>query len=109
MRIQKPGDASSALEKGRNDGALKACAHLTKNHLSTQTLAQGNQRLALEERGEVEWMLKEVFVSLLVSNEWGGRKGFLSYSSKTNHYCAESCILGTTDTVSVLPRGFPET
>jgi hypothetical protein len=65
--------------------------------------------LALEERGEVEWMLKEVFVSLLVSNEWGGRKGFLSYSSKTNHYCAESCILGTTDTVSVLPRGFPET
>jgi hypothetical protein len=53
MRIKKPGDASSALEKGRIDGALKACAHLTKKHLSTQTLAQGNQRLALEERGEV--------------------------------------------------------
>jgi hypothetical protein len=34
----------------RNDGALKACAHFTRNHLSTQTLAQGNQGLALEER-----------------------------------------------------------
>jgi hypothetical protein len=54
MRIQKPGDASSALEKGRNDGALKACAHLTNNHFSTQTLDQENQSLALEERGEVE-------------------------------------------------------
>jgi hypothetical protein len=54
MRIQKPGDPSSALEKEKNDEALKACGHLTKNHLSTQTLAQGNQRLALEERGEVE-------------------------------------------------------
>jgi hypothetical protein len=25
----------------------------------------------------VEWMLKEVFVSWLVSNEWEGRKGFI--------------------------------
>jgi hypothetical protein len=25
----------------------------------------------------VEWMLKKVFVSWLVSNEWGGRKGFI--------------------------------
>jgi hypothetical protein len=54
MRIEKPGDASSALEKGKIDGALKACAILTMNHFSTQTLAQGNQRLDLEERGEVE-------------------------------------------------------
>jgi hypothetical protein len=54
MRIDEPEDASSALEKGRNDEALKACANLTMNHFSTQTLAQGNQRLALEERGEME-------------------------------------------------------
>jgi hypothetical protein len=54
MRIEKPGDASSALEIGRIDGALKACQILTKKHFSTQTLAQGNQGLALEERGEVE-------------------------------------------------------
>jgi hypothetical protein len=54
MRTEKPGDASSAFEKGRNDGALKACAILTMNHFSTQTLAQGNQRLVLEEGGEVE-------------------------------------------------------
>jgi hypothetical protein len=54
MRIEKSGDASSALEKGRIDGALKACAHLTRTHFPTQTLAQGNQRLALEEREEVE-------------------------------------------------------
>jgi hypothetical protein len=54
MRIEKPRDASSILEEGRNDGALKACAILTMQHFSTQTLAQGNQRLALEEKGEVE-------------------------------------------------------
>jgi hypothetical protein len=54
MRIEKPGDASSALEMGRIDGALKACAHLTRNHFPTQSLTQGNQRLALEEREEVE-------------------------------------------------------
>jgi hypothetical protein len=64
--------------------------------------------LALEEREEVEWMLKEVFVSWLVSNEWGGRKGLIYYSPKTSRYYAESGILGTTDTVSVLPRGFSE-
>jgi hypothetical protein len=57
----------------------------------------------------VEWMLKEVLVSWLVSSEWGERKGFLYYSPKTSHYCAESGTLGTTDTVSVLPRGFLET
>jgi hypothetical protein len=54
MQNQKPGDASSALEKEKNDGALKAWAHFTRDHLSTQTLAQGKQALALEERGEVE-------------------------------------------------------
>jgi hypothetical protein len=54
MQTKKPGDASSALEKVKIDGALKACAHFTRIHLSTQTLAQGNQGLALEERGEVE-------------------------------------------------------
>jgi hypothetical protein len=109
MQIEKHGDASSALEMGRIDWALKACQILTMNHFSTQTLAQGSQRLALEERGEVEWILKEEFVSWLVSHEWGGRRGVFIYSSKTSRYCAESGILGTTDTVSVLPRGFPET
>jgi hypothetical protein len=54
MLNQKPGDASNAVEKVKNDVALKACAHFTRIHLSTQTLAQGNQGLALEERGEVE-------------------------------------------------------
>jgi hypothetical protein len=54
MQTERPGDASNAIEKGRNDGALKACADFISNHLSTQTLAQGNQGLALEERGEVE-------------------------------------------------------
>jgi hypothetical protein len=54
MQTKKSGDASSALEKEKNDGALKACAHFTRNHLSTQTLAQGNQGLALEEMGEVQ-------------------------------------------------------
>jgi hypothetical protein len=50
----RPGDASSALEMGRFKGALKASLILTRNHFSTQALAQRNQRLALEERGEVE-------------------------------------------------------
>jgi hypothetical protein len=54
MHNKKPGDASSALEKGKNEGALKAWSHFTRNHLSSQTLAQRNQGLALEERGEVE-------------------------------------------------------
>jgi hypothetical protein len=94
---------------GRFEGALKASLILTRNHFSTQALAQGNQGLTLEEMGEVEWMLKEEFVSWLVSNEWWGREGFLYLSSKTSRYCAESGILGTTDTVLVLPRGFPET
>jgi hypothetical protein len=52
------------------------------NHFSTQTLAQGNQRLALEERGEVEWILKEVFVLWLVNYEWGGRRGFYTTAQK---------------------------
>jgi hypothetical protein len=60
---------------GRFEGALKASLILTRNHFSSQALAQRNQRLALEEREEVEWMLKWVFVSWLVSNEWGGRRG----------------------------------
>jgi hypothetical protein len=51
---QWPGDASSALEMGRFEGALKASLILTRNHFSTQALAQRNQILALEERGEVE-------------------------------------------------------
>jgi hypothetical protein len=51
---QRPRDASSALEMGRFDGALKASLNLTRNHFSTQVLAQRNQILALEERGEVE-------------------------------------------------------
>jgi hypothetical protein len=54
MRIEKPGDALSALETGKFEGALKASLILTRKHFSTQALAQSNQRLALEERGEVE-------------------------------------------------------
>jgi hypothetical protein len=55
---QWPGDASSALEIGRFEGALKASLILTRNHFSTQALDQMNQILALEERGEVDLMLK---------------------------------------------------
>jgi hypothetical protein len=51
---QEPGDASSAPEMGRFEGALKASLILTRNHFSTQALAQGNQGLTIEERGEVE-------------------------------------------------------
>jgi hypothetical protein len=51
---QEPGDASSAFEMGRINGALKASLILTRNHFSTQALAQRNQGLDLEERGEVE-------------------------------------------------------
>jgi hypothetical protein len=54
MQTKNPEMLQSALEKVRNDGALKACAHFTRNHISTQTLAQGNQGLVPEERGEVE-------------------------------------------------------
>jgi hypothetical protein len=39
---------------GRFEEALKASLKLTRNHFSTQALAQRNQILALEERGEVE-------------------------------------------------------
>jgi hypothetical protein len=42
------------IEMGRFEGALKSSLILTRNHFSTQALAQRNQRLALEERGEVE-------------------------------------------------------
>jgi hypothetical protein len=49
-----PGDASSALEMREFEGALKASLTLTRNHFSTQTLAQRNQILALGGRGEVE-------------------------------------------------------
>jgi hypothetical protein len=65
--------------------------------------------LALEERGEVEWMLKWVFVSWLMSHEWGGRRGAFILRLKTSRYCAESSTLGTSDMVSVLLRGFLET
>jgi hypothetical protein len=51
---RKPGDASSVLEMGKFEGALKASLILTRNHFSSQALAQRNQRSALEERGEVE-------------------------------------------------------
>jgi hypothetical protein len=44
---QLPGDASSALEMGKFEGALKASPNLTRNHFSTQVLALGG-------RGEVE-------------------------------------------------------
>jgi hypothetical protein len=54
MRIEEPGDASSALEMGKIEGALKASLNLTRKHFSTQALAQRNQGLALEERGKVE-------------------------------------------------------
>jgi hypothetical protein len=49
-----PGDASSALEMREFEGALKASLTLTRNHFSTQTLAQRNQILTLGGRGEVE-------------------------------------------------------
>jgi hypothetical protein len=49
-----PGDASSALEMREFEGALKASLILIRNHFFTQTLAQRNQILALEGRGEVE-------------------------------------------------------
>jgi hypothetical protein len=44
----------SALEMGRFKGALKASLILTRNHFSTQALAQKNQILAQEGRREVE-------------------------------------------------------
>jgi hypothetical protein len=42
-------------------------------------------------------------------SEEGEGGGGLYYNSKTSRYCAELGILGTTDTVSVLLSGFPET
>jgi hypothetical protein len=50
---QWPRDSSSALEMGRFEGALKASLILTRNHFSIEALAQRDQILALEERGEV--------------------------------------------------------
>jgi hypothetical protein len=49
-----PGDASSALEMGRFEGALNASLVLSRNHFSTKAPAQKNQILALGGRGEVE-------------------------------------------------------
>jgi hypothetical protein len=49
-----PGDASSALEMGKFEGALKASLILTRNHFYTRALAQRNQILALGGRVEVE-------------------------------------------------------
>jgi hypothetical protein len=69
MRIKNPEMLQVLLRWGDSKGALKASLILTRNHFSTQALAQGNQGLTLEERGEVEGMLKEEFVSWLVGNE----------------------------------------
>jgi hypothetical protein len=49
-----PGDASSALEMRKFEGALKASLILIRKHFSTQVLAQRNQILALGGSGEVE-------------------------------------------------------
>jgi hypothetical protein len=49
-----PRDASSAFEMREFERALKASLTLTRNHFSTQTLAQRNQILAQGARGEVE-------------------------------------------------------
>jgi hypothetical protein len=49
-----PGDASSTLEMGKFEGALKVSLILTRNHFSTQALTQRNLFLALGGRGEVE-------------------------------------------------------
>jgi hypothetical protein len=68
-------DASSALEMREFKGALKASLSHTRKHSSNQTVAQRNQVWALGGRGEVEWMLKCVFVPWLVSNEWGRGEG----------------------------------
>jgi hypothetical protein len=94
---------------GRSEGALKASLILTRNHFSTQALAQRNQILVLEGRGQVEWMLKWVSVPWLVSNEWGGRRRLLCQPWRTSRYCAESGFLGTSDTGSELLRGPAET
>jgi hypothetical protein len=51
---QLPRYASSAIEMGTFERALKAFLILTREHFSTQALAQRNQILALRERGEVE-------------------------------------------------------
>jgi hypothetical protein len=51
---QRPEDASCALEIRRFEGALKDSLILTRNHFSTKALAQRNQILVLEKRGEVE-------------------------------------------------------
>jgi hypothetical protein len=48
------GDASNALEMGRFEVSLKASLILTRYHFSTQALAQRNQILVVEGRGEVE-------------------------------------------------------
>jgi hypothetical protein len=54
MRIKNPEMLQVLLRWGDSKGALKASLILTRNHFSTQALAQGNQGLTLEERGEVE-------------------------------------------------------
>jgi hypothetical protein len=102
---QRPGDASSALEMRRFGGALKASLILTRNHFSTQALAQRNQILALEGRREVEWMLKWGFIPWLVGNEWGGKTRYLYQTLKTSRYCAKSGFLGTSDMGFEPPRG----
>jgi hypothetical protein len=49
-----PGDASSALEMKEFEGAHKDSLTLTRNHFSTQTLAQRDQILALGGRVELK-------------------------------------------------------
>jgi hypothetical protein len=94
---------------GRFEGALKASLILTRNHFSTQALAQRNQILAL--RGREKW---SEFSSECLSCGWSamseeGEEGYLYLTLKTSRYCAESRFLGTSDMGSELPRGPAET
>jgi hypothetical protein len=91
------------------EGALKASLILTRNHFSTQALAQRNQILALGGRGEVEWMLKWGFVSWLVSNEWGGRTSDMGSELPRSAGETQQCShIGSSDPGSVLPRTWPK-
>jgi hypothetical protein len=53
MRIENPEMLQVLLRWEDSKGALQASLILTRNHFSTQALAQENQGLNLEERGEV--------------------------------------------------------
>jgi hypothetical protein len=54
MQTENPEMLQVFLRWGNSKGLSKASFILTRNHFSTQALAQKNQRLALEKRGEVE-------------------------------------------------------